>query len=83
MNQRSPEATLDEFLDLFPAFQKPDNQFPTSSYHALKSIKFSKKTNFWFSRYRKTSGFQVHFTHTFGGIIFTHVDIFLRELDIF
>ena len=83
MNPRSPEATSDEFPDLFPAFQKPDNQFATSSYHALKSIKFPKKTNFWFSRYRKTSGFQVHFTHTFRRITFTHVDIFLRELDTF
>ena len=57
MNPRSPEATLDEFPDLFPAFQKPDNRFATSLYHALKSIKFPKKTNFWFSRYRQTSGF--------------------------
>ena len=58
-NQRSYTATLDEFPDLFPAFQKPDNQFATSSYHTLKSIKFPKKTNVWFSRYKQTSGFQV------------------------
>ena len=80
---RSYEATSDEFLDLFPAFQKPDNQFATSSYHALKSIKFPKKTNVWFSRYRQTSSFQVHFTHTFRRIALTQVDIFLRELDTF
>ena len=59
------------------------SQFATSSYHALKSIKFPKKTNFWFSRYRKTSGFQVHFTYTFGRITLTQVNIFLRELDTF
>ena len=45
MNPRSYEATSDEFLDFFPAFHKPDNQFATSSYHAFKSIKFPKKTN--------------------------------------
>ena len=83
MNPRSPEATSDEFPDLFPAFQKADNQFATSLYHALKSIKFPKKTNFWFSRYRQMSGFQVHYTHTFGRITLTQVDIFLRELDTF
>ena len=83
MNPRSYEATSDEFPDLFPAFQKPDNQFATSSYHAFKSIKFPKKTNFWFSRYRQTSGFQVHFTCTFGRITLTQVDIFLRERDTF
>ena len=83
VNPRSPEATSDKFPDLFPAFQKPDNQFTTSSYHALKSIKLPKKTNFWFSRYRQTSGFQVLFTHTFGTITLTQVHIFLRELDTF
>ena len=57
MNPKSCEATSDEFPDLFPAFQKPDNQFATSSYHALKSVKFFKKTNIWFSRYRQTRGF--------------------------
>ena len=81
MNPRSYEATADEFLDLFPAFQKPDNQFATSSYHAFKSFKVPKKTNFWISRYRQMSGFQVHFTHTFGRMTLTQVDIFLRELD--
>ena len=35
-NPRSPEATSDEFPDLFLAFQKHDNQFATSLYHALK-----------------------------------------------
>ena len=83
MNPRSYEATLNKFPDLFPAFQKLDNQFAASSDHALKSIKFPKKTNFWFSRYRQTSGFQVHFTHTFRRITLTQVDIFLRELDTF
>ena len=82
-NPRSYEATLDEFPDLFPAFQKPDIQFATSLYHALKSIKFPKKTNIWFSRCRKTSSFQVLFMHTFGKITLTQVDIFLRKLDNF
>ena len=62
-NPRSPEATSDEFPDLFPAFQKPDDQFATSLYHALKSITFPKKTNFWFSRYRQTSSFQASALH--------------------
>ena len=82
-NPRSYEATLDKFPDLFPAFQKPDNQFATSSNHAFKSTKFPKKINLWFSRYRQTSGFRVHFTRTFGRITSTQVDIFLRELDTF
>ena len=82
-NTRSYEATSDEFLDLFPAFQKPDIQFATSSCHALRSIKFPKKINVWFSRYRQTSGFRVHFMHTFGRITLTQADIFLRELDTF
>ena len=42
-NPRSYEANSNEFPDLFPAFKEPDNQFATSSYHALKSIKFPKK----------------------------------------
>ena len=66
MNPRSYEATSDKFSDLFLAFKEPNNQFATSLYHFFKSIKFPKKTNFWFSRYRQTSGFRVHFTHTFG-----------------
>ena len=57
MNPRSYEATLDEFPDLFPAFKEPDIQFATSSYYAIKSIKFPKKTKVWFSRYRQTIGF--------------------------
>ena len=57
MNPRSPEATSDEFPDLFPAFEEPDIQLATSSYYAFKSIKFPKKSNVWFSRYRQTSGF--------------------------
>ena len=44
-NPRSPEATLDEFPDLFPAFEEPDIQFATSSYYVFKSIKFPKKSN--------------------------------------
>ena len=44
MNLRSYEATSDEFPDLFPAFNEPDDQFAaTSSYHAFKSIKFFKE----------------------------------------
>ena len=82
-NPRLYEATSNEFPNLFPAFKESDNQFATSSYHAFKSIKFPKKTNVWFSRYRQSSGFQVHFTHTFGRITSTQVDIFLRELHTF
>ena len=82
-NPRSYEATLDEFLNLFPAFKEPDNQFVTPSYHAFKSIKFTKKTNVWFSRYRHTSGFRVHFTHTSKRITLTQIDSFLGELDTF
>ena len=65
MNPRSPEATLDEFPDLFLAFEEPDIQFATSSYYAFKSITFPKKSNIWFFSNRQTSGFQVHFEHTF------------------
>ena len=57
MNPRSYKATSDEFPDLFPAFKELENQLATSSYHALKSITFPKKTNVWFSRYRQTSDF--------------------------
>ena len=46
-------------------FKEPDIQLATSSYYAFKSIKFPKKSNVWFSRYRQTSGFRVHFAHTF------------------
>ena len=51
-NPRSYETTSDEFPDLFPAIEEPDIQFATSSYYAFKSIKFPKKLNVWFSRYR-------------------------------
>ena len=79
MNPRSYEATLDEFPDLFPAFEKPDNQFVISSYYAsYYAFKSSlKNPEIWFFRYkcRQTSSFQVHFRHTFEGITSTQVDI--------
>ena len=81
-NPKSYEATSDEFPDLFPAFQKPDNQFTTSSYHAFKSIKFPEKI-IWFSRYRQTSSFlSALYTHIRKNNL-PQVDIFLREFDAF
>ena len=79
-NPRSYEANLDKFPDLFPAFQRPDNQFATSSYHAFKSIKFPKKTNVWFSRYRpdnNTTG------STDGQLIFGRGVYSSQDLDLF
>ena len=58
MNPRSYEATSDGFPDLFSAFEEPDIQFATSSYYAFRSIKFSMKTEVWFSRYWQKIGFR-------------------------
>ena len=78
-NPRSYEVTLNEFPDLFPAFKEPDNQFPTSSYHALRISSSLQNPTFGILDIGK----RVVFTHTFGGITLTQIYIFLRELNYF
>ena len=84
MNPRSYEATSDEFQ----ICSRPSSNLIISLQHLhtmlLKVSSSPKRTqHLVFHRYRQTSGFRVHFTHTFGGITSIQVYIFLRELDTF